>query len=177
LDVIEILTSRLRLTSLSSGDLEEIAGMYSDPEVMRGSSGVPVPRTRDESMEWLNRTLSASCANVGRETFRVADRASAAFLGRCGLRPDASTPDTELAYAFVRSAWGRGIATEAARAVLEWGSTAGVTTVVGYVLASNVASQRVLEKIGLARIGERSTPEGTLLLYAATPSAADRTSS
>ncbi len=151
--------------------------MYSDPEVMLGSSGVPEPRTRDESMEWLNRTLSTSCPDVGRETFRVDDRASGGFLGRCGLRPDAQSPQTELAYAFVRSAWGRGIATEAARAVLEWGSAAGVTMVVGCVLATNVDSQRVLEKVGLTRIGERSTLEGTLVLYAATRSIANRTSS
>lgn len=148
--------------------------MYSDPEVMLGSSGAAVPRTREESKEWLDRTLSTSCADAGRETFRVDDRASGRFLGRCGLRPDANTPETELSYAFVRSAWGRGIATEAARAVFECGSAAGVTRVVACVLASNVASRRVLEKVGMARIGGRPTLEGTLLLYAATPSFASR---
>jgi [ribosomal protein S5]-alanine N-acetyltransferase len=142
--------------------------MYSDPEVMLGSSGAAVPRTREESMEWLSRTLASSCADFGRETFRVGERDSGAFLGRCGLRPDVHTPDTELAYAFVRSAWGRGIATEAAKAVLERGSSAGVTRVVGCVLANNRASQRVLEKVGLARIGERPTREGRLLLYETT---------
>jgi [ribosomal protein S5]-alanine N-acetyltransferase len=172
LEVTEILTTRLRLTPLSADDFDELAAMYSDPEVMFGSSGAAVPRTREESMEWLNRTLASSCAKFGRETFRVDERDSSAFLGRCGLRPDVHTPDTELAFAFVRSAWGRGIATEAAKAVLEWGSSAGVTRVVGCVLANNLASQRVLEKVGLARIGERQILEGTLLLYEATLSVA-----
>jgi RimJ/RimL family protein N-acetyltransferase len=166
--VTEILTTRLRLTPLSADDFEELAAMYSDPEVMLGSSGAAVPRTREESLEWLNRTLASSRADFGRETFRVDERESGAFLGRCGLRPNAHTPDTELAYAFVRSAWARGIATEAATAVLEWGSAAGVNRVVGCVLATNVASQRVLENVGMARIGERPIPEGTLLLYEAT---------
>jgi RimJ/RimL family protein N-acetyltransferase len=164
--VIEILTSRLRLTPLSLDDFEELAAMYSDPEVMLGSSGAAAPRGSDESMEWLNRALSTSGADSGRETFRVDDRANGRFLGRCGLRPDEQTSEAELAYAFVRSAWGHGVATEAARAVLAWGSAAGVTRVVSCVLASNIASQRVLEKVGMARIGERPTPEGTLLLYA-----------
>jgi len=173
--VIEILASRLRLTPLSSGDFDELAAMYSDPEVMLGSSRAAVPRTREESRKWLNRTLSTSCVEAARETFRVDDHASGRLLGRCGLRPDAHTPDTELAYAFVRSAWGRGIATEAASAVLEWGSAAGVTRVVGCALATSIASQRVLEKIGMARIGDRPTLEGTLLLYASTlPKHADR---
>jgi ribosomal-protein-alanine N-acetyltransferase len=123
-------------------------------------------------MEWLNRSLASSSADFGRETFRVDQRDSGTFLGRCGLRPDVHTPDTELAYAFVRSAWGRGIATEAAKSVLGWGSSAGVSRVVGYVLAINIASQRVLEKVGLARIGERPTLDGTLLLYEATLSVA-----
>jgi [ribosomal protein S5]-alanine N-acetyltransferase len=166
--VIEILTTRLRLTPLSSGDLEELAAMYSDPEVMLGSSGSAVPRTREESLEWLNRTLTTSCADAGRATFRVDDRASGRFLGRCGLRTDADTPATELAYAFVRSAWGQGIATEAARAVLEWGSAAGVKGVVACALATNIGSQRVLDKVGMARTGERPTATGALLLYATT---------
>jgi [ribosomal protein S5]-alanine N-acetyltransferase len=166
--VTEILTTRLRLTPLSADDFEELAAMYSDPEVMLGSSGVAVPRTRAESIDWLNRTLASSRADVGRQTFRVDGRDSGEFLGRCGLRPDAHTTDTELAYAFARNAWGRGIATEAAKAALEWGSAAGVTRVVGCVLATNIASQRVLEKVGLARTGERPTGEGTLLLYEAT---------
>jgi RimJ/RimL family protein N-acetyltransferase len=40
--------------------------------------------------------------------------------------------------------------------------------VVGCVLATNIASQRVLAKMGMARVGERAIPEGTLLLYEAT---------
>jgi RimJ/RimL family protein N-acetyltransferase len=159
--------SRLRLTPLSSEDFEELAAIYSDPAVMLGSSGEAIPRTREESMEWLHGTLLTSCVDAGRETFRVEDRTSGTFLGRCGLRPDPDTPDTELAYAFVRRAWGRGIATEAARAILEWGSSTGGTSVVGYALATNVASQRVLEKVGMVLIGDRPTVNGSLLLYAA----------
>ena len=170
----EILTTRLRLTPLSADDFEELAAMYSDPEVMLGSSGAAVPRTREESIEWLRRTLASSRADVGRQTFRVDERETGAFLGRCGLRPDTHTSDTELAYAFIRRAWGRGIATEAAKAVLEWGSSAGVTRVVGCVLATNIASQRVLENVGMVRIGERPILEGMLLLYDATSLAGSR---
>jgi RimJ/RimL family protein N-acetyltransferase len=172
--VTELLTKRLRLTPLSADDFDELAAMYSDPEVMLGTSGAAVPRTRAESMEWLTRTLTSSSAGVGRQTFRVDECDTGAFLGRCGLRPDAHTLHTELAYAFVRRAWGRGIATEAAKAVLEWGFSAGVTRVVGCVLAANVASQRVLENVGMERVGERPIPGGTLLLYETTLSVGTR---
>lgn len=139
--------------------------MFSDPKVMLGSSGLAVPRSREESLEWLTRTLRTMCVGRGRATFRVADRACGTFFGRCGLRPDADTPDTELAYAFAQTSWGQGVATEAANAILEWGSAAGLTKVIAYALASNVASQRVLHKLRMTRTEERSTSNGALYVY------------
>jgi RimJ/RimL family protein N-acetyltransferase len=163
--VLEIVTTRLRLTPLCSTDFEELADMYADPKVMLGSSGSAMPRSREESLKWLTRTLRTICIERGRATFRVEDRASGTLFGRCGLRPDADTPDTELAYAFAQRFWGQGIATEAANAILDWGSAAGLTKVIAYALASNVASQRVLHKLRMTRSGERSTPNGALYVY------------
>jgi ribosomal-protein-alanine N-acetyltransferase len=164
---MQMLTARLRLRPLSWADLEALVALYSDPEVMLGSSGAAVARSPQESAEWLDRALATSVAVVGHETFRVEDRSNGVFLGRCGLRPDPNCIDTELAYAFARSAWGRGIATEAAQATIEWGAEAGLTCVLGYALASNRASQRVLEKVGMIRVGEKPTPVGSLFLYQA----------
>ena len=72
---------------------------------------------------------------------------------------------TELAYSFVRRAWGNGYATEAVQALVEWGVGKGLVRFVACVLDHNVGSQRVLDKIGLKRVGQRSTDEGTLVLY------------
>lgn len=138
--------------------------MYADPEVMLGSSGVPVARSREESVEWLTRTLVSQTADF-HHTFRVEHRADGKFLGRCGLRPDSEAPETELAFAFARAAWGRGIATEAARAILEWGIANGLQRVVSCALANNGRSQRVLEKVGMLRTGERPTAYGPLVLF------------
>jgi len=97
--------------------------------------------------------------------FRVEHRGDGGSLGRCGLRPDSETPETELAFAFVRAAWGRGIATEAARAVLAWAITNGLQRVTGRALASNIGFQRVLEKVGMRRADERPTAQGPLVLF------------
>jgi RimJ/RimL family protein N-acetyltransferase len=159
---LEILTPRLRLQSLCLVDLEDLVTLYSDPEVIRGSSGVAVPRDRASSEEWLRRTLAGPCTK-GRVTFRVSDRATGEFLGRCGLRQVSASGETELAYAFMRHAWGRGIATEAATTAVRLGFDAGQVTIVGCALASNVASLRVLEKVGMRRVREETTPDGLLL--------------
>ncbi len=164
----EILTKRLRLTTLSLDDLDVLTRLYSDPQVMAGSSGVAAARTSEESRTWLERTLAATRVSAGRQTFRVDDRGTGGFLGRCGLRTDARTAEAELAYAFVINAWGHGLATEAAKAILDWGRTAGVTTVTARAFAANIASQRVLEKAGLIRVGAISDPAGTLFEYAIT---------
>ncbi len=162
---MEILTSRLRLRPLSITDLEALVDMYADPEVMVGSSGEALARSRQESTEWLEHALSTSGPAAGFETFRVEERDGGAFLGRCGLRPDRRSPNAELAYAFARRAWGRGIATEAARATIAWGAAAGLTRIVGCVLASNRASQRVLAKVGMVLVADEPTAVGSLLRY------------
>ena len=60
-------------------------------------------------------------------------------------------PEVEVAYQFARAAWGKGYATEAARALLDHGFGAlGLTRVIGITSPQNLASRRVLEKIGMA---------------------------
>jgi ribosomal-protein-alanine N-acetyltransferase len=159
---MEILTRRLRLRSLYEKDIEELVSLDADSEVMRGSSGFALPRNRVGTVEWLQRTLSISTKDAWL-TFRVDDRWSGAFLGRCGLRPEEGSAETELAYAFAQSAWGRGIATESASVVVNRGFESGLTRIVGSALAANLASLRVLEKIGMRRTREDLAPAGLVI--------------
>ncbi len=161
---VEIDTTRLHLAPLQSSDLDDLIQMYADPEVMRGSSGIARARTREESIDWLAGALSRR-DKPWHSTFRVENRVGCRFIGRCGLRPDDSSPETELSYAFVRTAWGRGFATEAARAILDWAAGRGLARLVSYALEDNIGSQHVLEKIGMKRTGKRATAQGDLVLY------------
>ncbi len=158
---MEIFTPRLRLRALCEEDIELLVSLYADAEVMRGSSGVAEPRDRAGSEEWLRRTLAV--ATAAWVTFRVDDRFTGSFLGRCGLRPEEGSNETELAYAFARAAWGRGIATEAATAVVRHGFETGLTRIVSCALAENGASLRVLEKLGMRRTHEEVTSDGVLI--------------
>jgi RimJ/RimL family protein N-acetyltransferase len=161
---MNILTPRLSLHPLVEDDAEDLAALHADVDVMRGSSGVARPRSRRASEEWLRRTLSVS-GTGGWETFRVGDRITGAFLGRCGLRPEEGSSETELAYAFSRHVWGRGIATEAASAVVGHGFDSGLKRIVACALAENPASVRVLEKVGMRRVREETTPIGWLIRF------------
>jgi RimJ/RimL family protein N-acetyltransferase len=161
---MDILTTRLRLRPLTERDLDDLVALHLDALVMLGSSGVATPRTRAMSEEWLRRTLQLSDSD-GVGAFRLEERDTGAFLGRCGLRPEEGTGDTEIAYALVRHAWGRGLATEAATAVLQHGFDAGMTRIVACALAENPASIRVLEKVGMRRVREETTPVGWLVRF------------
>jgi ribosomal-protein-alanine N-acetyltransferase len=161
---MEILTPRLRLRPLCEKDIEELASLDADSEVMRGSSGFAIPRNRVGTVEWLQQTLSISTKDAGL-TFRVDARVSGVFLGRCGLRPEEGSGETELAYAFAQAAWGRGIATESASVVVERGFESGLTRIVGSALAANLASLRVLEKIGMRRTQEDLTSAGIVIRH------------
>ena len=75
------------------------------------------------------------------------------FMGRAGLRHVEleGTAELELAYTFVRSAWGQGLATEIARALVEiWERRCAEPSLVGIVMKGNLASERVLLKAGFS---------------------------
>ncbi len=91
----------------------------------------------------------------GAGTFwHVEFKASPGFLGWCGLFPLEKSGFIEIGYRYTQPAWGKGIATEAARAALDHGfRILEVDPIAAVVDPDNRASQGVLEKIGLRRDG------------------------
>ena len=84
-------------------------------------------------------------------------KADEAFLGYCGLKRT-SLPDTpveddvEIGWRLREDAWGQGYATEAAAAVLDWAwANLEVERIVSFTTPANLASQRVMERIGMDR--------------------------
>jgi RimJ/RimL family protein N-acetyltransferase len=86
----------------------------------------------------------------------VRERASGELVGDCGIQLLEGGPDVELGFHLRRSVWGRGYATEAARACLDAAFAGlGLDEVIAIVAPGNAASVRVLEKIGMRPAGER----------------------
>ena len=128
-----------------------------DPEVHRFIYG-----DRPPEPEWHRRHLRARIASGWPPEggiWAVEWRDAPGFLGWCGLFPLEASGVIEIGYRYLRAAWGQGIATEAARAVLAHGfCELGFDPIVAVTDPDNLASQRVLEKIGLERRGERAFP-------------------
>ncbi len=80
----------------------------------------------------------------------VEDLATGTFAGHCGLRFLDEAGETGVYYAFAQPFWGRGLATESARAAIAFGfGVAGLHRIVAYAVPENRASTRVMERIGM----------------------------
>jgi RimJ/RimL family protein N-acetyltransferase len=141
-------TERLRLRPRTLADLDACAAMDLDPEVHRFIYGDRPPDPREHRARLRARIASGWPPQGG--IWVVEWRRAPDFLGWCGLFPLEDGGPIEIGYRYVRGAWGQGIATEAGRAVLDHGFCAlCFDRIVGVTHPANLASQRVLEKIGL----------------------------
>jgi RimJ/RimL family protein N-acetyltransferase len=165
---VELLTARLRLRPFGPEDGADHLALYTDPAVTRFLAGGPfeaaevAPRSA-RALERFARHAEAHGFSVWAVTNRVTER----FLGQCGLLhlPDGS--DVEILYALERAAWGQGLATEAARAVLEHAFGAlGLTRVVAVAHPEHHASQRVMEKLEMRREADREVLGFRAVCYA-----------
>jgi ribosomal-protein-alanine N-acetyltransferase len=139
-------TARLRLRVLQPDDLDALAELYADPEVMRFLSGV---RTREQTQTLLSEMIK-HWQDYGFGRWALIDRAGGQFVGRCGLNYLPESPEIELGYAIAGAYWGRGLTTEAARACLHWGfEDVGLERIVAIARPENRASLRVMEKLGM----------------------------
>jgi RimJ/RimL family protein N-acetyltransferase len=145
-------TLRLRLRPRTIGDLEANLAMDLDPEVHRY-----IFREPPDPEAWRAHTLARITSGwppVG-GIWVVEWRETPGFLGWCGLFPLEDSGRIEIGYRYVRAAWGQGVATEAARAVLDHGFRAlAIDPIVAVAHPDNRGSHRVLEKIGPHRAGE-----------------------
>ncbi|HEV2580031.1 MAG TPA: GNAT family N-acetyltransferase [Ktedonobacteraceae bacterium] len=142
------------LRRFTADDVDLLVDLDSDPEVMRFITG-----GRPTSREVIqNDTLPAFLRYVpvsGMGVFAAIEKESGEFLGWFSFRPkDAASPnDVALGYRLRRVAWGRGYATEGARALIRKGFTElGVQRVFATTYQDNLASRRVMEKAGLTLV-------------------------
>jgi RimJ/RimL family protein N-acetyltransferase len=145
---IEIETARLLLRLPDFADVAAMAQLANDPAVATMTARMPYPYARSDAEAFLR--LQQEARRGGRElVLGIADKADGAFVGCIGLDFSAAK-SAELGYWIGRPYWGQGIATEAARAMIDHAfETTRIEAVTGSCRVINDASRRVLEKCGL----------------------------
>src|SRR5579871_3200222 len=142
-------TERLVLRAYTGDDFEPFATFMSDPDVMRYLTGHPLSRAD----AW--RSLSSAIGHWtlrGYGTWAVERKEDRAFIGRVGMINPEGWPGLEVGWTLGRPYWGKGYATEAAAAAMNYGFlTQPVARIISCIDADNVASQEVAKRLGETR--------------------------
>lgn len=148
-----LLTRRLRLRSFTMTDVVSLVELANDPDVALNTLNIPHPYDRRDAEDWI----ASHAGQVERgEAFpyAVTEREGAALVGAVGLILDPANDAAELGYWIGRKYWGRGYATESARAVVAWAfDTLAIHRVHAGHFPRNPASGRVLRKLGMRHEG------------------------
>ena len=146
-------TARLRLRPFTGADADALFALQSDARVLRYWDAPPwTEPARAERFLAACRAMADDGTGARLAIDRVAD---GAFLGWCALtRWDATHRSASLGYCLTEASWGRGYATEAARALLRWAfDTLDLNRVQAEADTRNAASARVLGKVGFVLEG------------------------
>ncbi|MDV2079251.1 GNAT family N-acetyltransferase [Marinobacter xestospongiae] len=147
---VELQTERLRLRQWCPGDREPFARMGSDPEVM---AYFPSLLSREDSDAMADR-CQALIQLRGWGFWALETRDGGEFVGFVGLHEPAAelpfSPCVEIGWRLAREAWGRGYATEAASAALDFAfDQLGLAEVVSFTTLENRRSRAVMERLGM----------------------------
>ncbi len=149
---MQLITARQILRPLVPDDARALFDLDADPIVRQY-----VPDEAPVSVDAVRASLEryqGVYRDDGFARLAAIDRVTGALLGWCGLRrqPDG---EVDLGYRYGRAAWGRGLATEASRASIADGfDRLELPRIIAHARCENGASLRVLEKIGMKRVGQ-----------------------
>jgi ribosomal-protein-alanine N-acetyltransferase len=185
--MVVIETDRLLLRHLAWDDLDALAAVMGDAEVMR-HVGTGKPKTREQTRRLMEHWIADARRDWDALTLerlpqlrRAAERGAdfglwatvhkpdRRLIGRCGLLAwDLDgRPEVEVGYLLARRYWGRGLATEAARAIRDHAfDRLGFDRVISLIHPANVASQRVAEKSGMRHERDAVVHGTTARVYA-----------
>jgi len=159
-------TSRLLLRTFTPDDAALIYELNLDPEVIR-YTGDPV-KDLAHAREVLEKTIIPQYALYNHGRWAVHVKPDLEFIGWCGLKTRPERNEIDLGYRFLKKAWGKGYATEAAFATLKYGfEKQGLKRIVGRAMPQNHGSLRVLEKCGMTFVCEEIVDDHPARTYEA----------
>src|SRR5262249_62007705 len=159
----EIRTTRIVLRPITIADLDELHRVWTDPEMRRFIwDGVAI--SRDDAAQLIARSTDYfEVLGFGLWATRFAGEAD--IIGFCGFWYFRDPPELELIYGLLPLYWGKGMATEAVRAIIRFGfDQLSLQWIVGSTDAVNAASCRVMERAGM-RFADRAIAHGIDTIY------------
>lgn len=145
-------TKRLALRKWTAADSDALFKILSDAEVVRHvDDGKPF--SFEKTRKFLD-AMEKSAHENGFCRWKVIEKSSGEIIGSCGFGRIEETNEIELGYLLAQKHWGKGYATEIAEATLDYGfNKLGFREIIALTDLENIASQKVLEKIGFSKRG------------------------
>jgi len=148
-----IATSRLILRPFTEEDVDPLHRILSARDILRYFPN-PNPPTRDKVEKLISAQLK-HWEEHGYGWWAVEPRWKKQLIGWSGLQFLPETEEVEVGYLLDQAFWGKGLATEAAQACLQYGfENFDVESIVAIVHPDNTASQRVIEKLGMSFVDQ-----------------------
>ena len=145
-------TERLLFRKFTIDDAELIYNLNLDPEVIKYTHD-PI-RDIEHGKNILEEIILPQYALYGHGRWALHMKKGMEFIGWCGLKYRPELDEIDLGYRFRKDYWGKGYATEAAKAVIEYGlNKLNLKAITGRALPGNDSSVRVLEKCGMKYMG------------------------
>ena len=146
-------TLRLILRQFTEVDAPLILALNSDPEIVKYVHEPTLQTEAQAEKILLDIILPQYKNNLGRWAIHTKDNMD--FIGWCGLKYRPELDEIDLGYRLMQNAWGKGFATEAAQHSLDYGfNHLNLKLITGRAHIENIASIKVLEKIGMDFIAE-----------------------
>ncbi|WP_040479904.1 GNAT family N-acetyltransferase [Mariniradius saccharolyticus] len=144
---IYIETQRTILRNLETDDAERFYALNLDKEVLKFTGDKPFENIQT-AKDFITNYDQYEKYGVGR--LAVMEKITSKFIGWCGLKYSHDKDEYDIGFRFFRQYWNKGFATETAKVCLEFGfNELGLCRIVGRAMKENIASIKVLEKIGM----------------------------
>lgn len=145
---MKIETCRLQLRHFKPDDADELYRIYSEPELFKYMSN-------EKPLLWeqTQKVIDLFTENWRQHQFgvwAVVHKKHQKLIGHCGFKFLENTQEVQIGYLLLKPYWGRGLATEAASAAMMYGfEVANLRKIVAIAKPENLASRRVMEKLGM----------------------------
>ncbi|MEM7102905.1 MAG: GNAT family N-acetyltransferase [Bacteroidota bacterium] len=142
-------TERLILREMIPGDVDDMLRLHSDPEVQK-YTGENIITSRKEIKEKIKLLRKQNYETHGFGRWVTILKEGMQFVGWAGVKYLPEFDEIDLGYRFLKEHWGKGIATEASKAILEYAfNDLNLNRIIAIAMLDNKASIRVIEKVGM----------------------------
>lgn len=163
---IQLETSRLIMKQFCEEDAHYLFELNSDPDVTRYVGEGPFNSIEDV-YTFIRNYGQYKRYKMGR--LNIFDKQTGEFIGWCGLKFLEDSSQVDLGYRLLKRYWGKGYATEASIACLDYGfNTLNLQKIIGTAMKENTASIRIFEKLGLKHTHDIKDHGQSCVVYAIT---------